>query len=279
MLLCFRKPTQDLIERALAEDVGVRRRDHGARSCRRACAPGARIEQKQPGRHLRPRRRRGGVPAPRSRARVGISPPEGEWLEEPPAPVRRDRGRCARAADRRAGRAQLPPASVGDRDRDRRVRRELSRGSGVEVLDTRKTIPGLRELEKQAVAAGGGRTTAWGCTTRCSSRTTTSALAGGIGEAVRACARAAPPGMPVEVECASRADVARRSRPVRDAPAARQHDGRGDARRRRARRRARRSSRPRAASRRRARGAREAPGYNSCPWARSPIPPPLWTSR
>ena len=33
----------------------------------------------------------------------------------------------------------------------------LLRGSGVEVLDTRKTIPGLRELEKQAVAAGGGR--------------------------------------------------------------------------------------------------------------------------
>jgi nicotinate-nucleotide pyrophosphorylase (carboxylating) len=30
-------------------------------------------------------------------------------------------------------------------------------GTSVEVLDTRKTIPGLRLLEKQAVAVGGGR--------------------------------------------------------------------------------------------------------------------------
>ena len=31
------------------------------------------------------------------------------------------------------------------------------RGSGAEVLDTRKTLPGLRALEKAAVAAGGAR--------------------------------------------------------------------------------------------------------------------------
>jgi nicotinate-nucleotide pyrophosphorylase (carboxylating) len=34
---------------------------------------------------------------------------------------------------------------------------EAVRGSGVEILDTRKTTPGLRALEKAAVKAGGGR--------------------------------------------------------------------------------------------------------------------------
>jgi len=34
---------------------------------------------------------------------------------------------------------------------------EAVRGSGVEILDTRKTTPGLRVLEKAAVKAGGGR--------------------------------------------------------------------------------------------------------------------------
>ena len=40
-------------------------------------------------------------------------------------------------------------------------------GTGAKVLDTRKTTPGLRTLEKAAVAAGGGvATTAPGCMTR-----------------------------------------------------------------------------------------------------------------
>ena len=34
---------------------------------------------------------------------------------------------------------------------------EAVRGTGVEILDTRKTTPGLRALEKAAVKAGGGR--------------------------------------------------------------------------------------------------------------------------
>ncbi len=37
------------------------------------------------------------------------------------------------------------------------LRRAGGRGTGVTILDTRKTTPGLRELEKAAVAAGGGR--------------------------------------------------------------------------------------------------------------------------
>ena len=36
------------------------------------------------------------------------------------------------------------------------------------VLDTRKTTPGMRALEKAAVVAGGGATTGWACSTGCS---------------------------------------------------------------------------------------------------------------
>ena len=39
------------------------------------------------------------------------------------------------------------------------------RGTSARILDTRKTTPGMRVLEKAAVLAGGGRTTALACTT------------------------------------------------------------------------------------------------------------------
>ena len=42
---------------------------------------------------------------------------------------------------------------------------EAVRGTGVLILDTRKTTPGLRFLEKYAVRAGGGRTTGSRCGT------------------------------------------------------------------------------------------------------------------
>jgi nicotinate-nucleotide pyrophosphorylase (carboxylating) len=83
----------------------------------------------------------------------------------------------------------------------------LLRGSGVEVLDTRKTIPGLRELEKQAVAAGGGRNHRMGLYDAVLVKDNHIALAGGIREAVRRALQRCPPGVPVEVECASLADV------------------------------------------------------------------------
>jgi len=47
-------------------------------------------------------------------------------------------------------------------------------GTDAQVLDTRKTTPGLRALEKYAVRAGGARTSGWACTTSPWSRTTTS---------------------------------------------------------------------------------------------------------
>ena len=68
------------------------------------------------------------------------------------------------------------------------------RGTGVKVLDTRKTTPGLRALEKQAVAAGGGQNHRMGLYDAILVKDNHIALAGGIGEADAPGARAAPAG-------------------------------------------------------------------------------------
>ena len=53
------------------------------------------------------------------------------------------------------------------------------------MLDTRKTTPGLRALEKQAVAAGGGRNHRMGLHDAILVKDNHIALAGGVGEATR----------------------------------------------------------------------------------------------
>jgi nicotinate-nucleotide pyrophosphorylase (carboxylating) len=68
------------------------------------------------------------------------------------------------------------------------------------ILDTRKTTPGLRALEKAAVAAGGGRNHRMGLYDAVLIKENHVALAGGMAEAVRR-AREAEPGREVEVEC------------------------------------------------------------------------------
>ena len=76
---------------------------------------------------------------------------------------------------------------------------EAARPGHAEILDTRKTTPGLRVLEKAAVAAGGGRNHRMGLYDAILIKENHSALAGGIAEAV-ARARASQREMPVEVE-------------------------------------------------------------------------------
>ena len=67
------------------------------------------------------------------------------------------------------------------------------RGTGAAILDTRKTTPGLRELEKAAVAAGGGQNHRMGLHDAILIKENHIALAGGIAEAIRL-ARDAHPG-------------------------------------------------------------------------------------
>jgi nicotinate-nucleotide pyrophosphorylase (carboxylating) len=75
-------------------------------------------------------------------------------------------------------------------------------GTGTAILDTRKTIPGLRALEKAAVAAGGGLNHRMGLHDAILIKENHVALAGSLAEAVRR-ARAADPGRGIEVECRS----------------------------------------------------------------------------
>lgn len=80
-------------------------------------------------------------------------------------------------------------------------------GTGVRILDTRKTTPGMRALEKEAVRAGGGVSHRAGLYDAILVKENHSALAGGVGEAARRALAAAPGGVTVEVECATLAEV------------------------------------------------------------------------
>ena len=84
--------------------------------------------------------------------------------------------------------------------------RELE-GTGARVLDTRKTTPGLRALEKAAVAAGGGTNHRFGLDDAILVKENHIAAAGGIGAAVAA-ARAGAGGLPIEVEVRDGAEIA-----------------------------------------------------------------------
>jgi nicotinate-nucleotide pyrophosphorylase (carboxylating) len=79
-------------------------------------------------------------------------------------------------------------------------------GTGARILDTRKTTPGLRSLEKQAVAAGGATNHRAGLYDAILIKENHVTMAGGVGEAVRR-AREAAPGLALEVECRTLAEV------------------------------------------------------------------------
>jgi nicotinate-nucleotide pyrophosphorylase (carboxylating) len=78
-------------------------------------------------------------------------------------------------------------------------------GTGASVLDTRKTTPGLRALEKHAVACGGGRNHRFGLDDAVLVKDNHLRAAGSIRRAVEL-VRAATD-LPVEVECETLDDV------------------------------------------------------------------------
>jgi nicotinate-nucleotide pyrophosphorylase (carboxylating) len=73
-------------------------------------------------------------------------------------------------------------------------------GTGCAVRDTRKTTPGLRQLEKYAVRCGGGVNHRMGLGDAALIKDNHVLAAGGIAAAITA-VRAAAPGLPLEVEC------------------------------------------------------------------------------
>jgi nicotinate-nucleotide pyrophosphorylase (carboxylating) len=79
-------------------------------------------------------------------------------------------------------------------------------GTGCAVRDTRKTTPGLRQLEKYAVRCGGGVNHRMGLGDAALIKDNHVAAAGGVAAAIAA-VRAAAPGLPLEVECDTLAQV------------------------------------------------------------------------
>jgi nicotinate-nucleotide pyrophosphorylase (carboxylating) len=80
-------------------------------------------------------------------------------------------------------------------------------GTSAYILDTRKTTPGMRALEKEAVRAGGGVSHRAGLGDAILVKENHAAIAGGVGEAARRALAGAPPGVIVEVECATLDEV------------------------------------------------------------------------
>ena len=189
---------QELIDRALAEDVGAG--DLTTEALVPADARSrARIEQKAPGVVS-------GLRVAESvfrRVDPGLRwhghAPEGEWREGglvaevagSTAAVLRGERVALNFLGRLSGVATLTARYV-----------RAVEGTRARILDTRKTTPLLRALEKEAVVHGGGVNHRFGLFDAILVKENHIAAAGGVGAATRA-ALAAAGGRPVEIECAT----------------------------------------------------------------------------
>lgn len=81
---------------------------------------------------------------------------------------------------------------------------EAVAGTGVRILDTRKTTPGLRVLEKMAAASGGVTNHRRGLWDAILIKNNHITAAGGVAEALR---RSAAAGLPVEIEVRTKAEL------------------------------------------------------------------------
>jgi nicotinate-nucleotide pyrophosphorylase (carboxylating) len=129
--------------------------------------------------------------------------PEGEWREGGDVLAIEGRARALLSAERTA--LNFLARLSGVATQSARYARAIQ-GTGARILDTRKTTPGLRSLEKAAVLAGGATNHRAGLYDAVLIKENHSTMAGGVGEAVRR-ARAAAPDLPLEVECRSLAEV------------------------------------------------------------------------
>lgn len=84
---------------------------------------------------------------------------------------------------------------------------EAVAGTGVRILDTRKTLPGWRALDKYAVATGGGTNHRFGLFDAILIKDNHVAAAGGVAAAVKAARAAAAPHLAIQVEVESLAQA------------------------------------------------------------------------
>jgi len=80
---------------------------------------------------------------------------------------------------------------------------EAVAGTGARIMDTRKTLPGLRVAQKYAVKVGGGHNHRMGLFDGVLIKENHIAAAGGIGEVLAHAFRITPPGVPIQIEVES----------------------------------------------------------------------------
>jgi nicotinate-nucleotide pyrophosphorylase (carboxylating) len=129
--------------------------------------------------------------------------PEGEWRDGGPVLNVAGDARALLGAERTA--LNLLGRLSGVATLTARYVRAVE-GTGARIIDTRKTTPGLRALEKAAVRAGGGINHRAGLYDAILIKENHAAMAGGVGEAVRI-AREHSPDLDLEVECRDLAEV------------------------------------------------------------------------
>ena len=195
----------ELIERALAEDVG----DGDATTAATVDATArarATITQKAPGVISGLAIAEGVFARLDPAARTERLGPEGAWREAG-APVLAVEGNArALLTGERTALNFLGRLSGIATLTARVVSSVRGAGGTAQILDTRKTTPGLRRLEKAAVAHGGGVNHRAGLYDAILIKENHSALAGGVGEAVRR-AQAARPDLPLAVEVRDDAEI------------------------------------------------------------------------
>jgi nicotinate-nucleotide pyrophosphorylase (carboxylating) len=178
-----------LVRRALDEDVGS-----GDITTQATVAPLARaralITQKAPGVIYGLEAAAATFSALDEDARIERLVAEGVWREEG-GPVMSVEGRAQALLTAERTALNFLAHLSGVATMAARAARAVE-GTGATVLDTRKTIPGLRRLEKQAVAAGGASNHRAGLYDAILIKENHIAAAGGVGEAI-ARARAAAP--------------------------------------------------------------------------------------
>jgi nicotinate-nucleotide pyrophosphorylase (carboxylating) len=197
------EPVQELIQRALAEDVG--RGDlTTAAVVPEDARTSARIEQRAAGVVAGLRVAEAVFLSVDPELAVTVLAKEGEWRESGPVAELEGRAASILTAERVA--LNFLGRLSGIATLTARYVRAVE-GTGVRILDTRKTTPGLRELEKEAVAAGGGVNHRAGLFDAILVKENHATVAGGVGEATRRALAGAPQGTSVEVECATLADL------------------------------------------------------------------------
>jgi nicotinate-nucleotide pyrophosphorylase (carboxylating) len=194
---------KDLIKQALAEDIG--KGDATSKlTVPRDAEARARIDQKEPGVIAGLEVAEAVFREVDRSLRFMALTSEGQWTDGGPVCAIEGSARSILAAERVAlnflgrlsGVATLTARYV-----------DAIEGTNARILDTRKTTPLLRELEKKAVLTGGGFNHRFGLDDAILIKENHSMMAGGVGKATALAIEKAPRGMMIVVECGTLDEV------------------------------------------------------------------------